>query len=131
MARARKTLKIKLPTRTDSNRSSWRKRVLAEGVAAVKKANIIYTREDILEVKATVYLTGRQFEKIDVDNLLKDLCDALQGQPGGEGRKLTGTRDRVIWNDRQIRRATIEKRTRPTKLSSAAGGFLVIAPYSH
>lgn len=83
MPKPRKTLKIKLPTRTGSNRLSWRRLVLSEGVAAVQKANVIYTRDDILEVKATVYLTGRQFEKIDVDNLLKDLCDALQGQHFG------------------------------------------------
>jgi hypothetical protein len=65
-------------------------------------------------------------ERIDVDNRLRDIMDALQGQLGGYGKKRMNPKHRVIRNDRQVWRVTIEKSERPPKLRETAGGRLTL-----
>jgi plasmid stabilization system protein ParE len=49
------------------------------------------------------------------------VMDALQGQIGGEGKKIKKPRDPIVRNDR------LEKFRRPPKLKNTTGGHLIIS----
>ena len=85
-------------------------------------SHLRYAKTDRLSVKVRVYLPRARWNRIDVDNALKQVMDALQGAVGGEGKK--GAREPVlIPEDAQIYRAEIAK-TRTKK--SMQGGYIVI-----
>ncbi len=46
----------------------------------MKAANVRYTSKDRLEIYLRLYFREPDLSKIDVDNRLKDVMDALQGQ---------------------------------------------------
>ncbi len=61
-----------------------------------------------LSVEVLAELKSRQVGFHDLDNLLKQIFDALQGRLGGP--KGSGPRPQIIANDSQIFRVTMEKR---------------------
>jgi hypothetical protein len=106
---------------------TWRKRLLTAVRAAKRAREIVYDESDHLALNIRLYLVGRNLDRVDVDNRLKNVMDALQGQIGGGGKKLKKPRNPIIKNDRQVWRVTIEKVKRPPKLKRSAGGHLTIS----
>jgi len=90
------------------------------------ETKIRYTPKDKLEIYLRLYFREPDLSKIDVDNRLKDVMDALQGQIGGAGTKRRNTK-RVIRNDSQIYRVTVEKSLPPGQ--SQELGHLTIRKY--
>jgi hypothetical protein len=124
MPKPRKTLQ--LPSYL-APKLEWRKALLSAVRAKKRACSIGYTESDRLALSIRLYLIGRNLDRIDVDNRLKDVMDALQGQIGGGGKKIKKPRDPIIRNDRQVWRVTIEKVKRPPKLKPTAGGHLTIS----
>jgi hypothetical protein len=129
MPKPRKALRVQLPSYL-APPLAWRKALLsAVRTAKQTRGGIVYDESDRLALNIRLYLIGRDLEKIDVDNRLKDVMDALQGQIGGGGKKIKTPRDPIIRNDRQVWRVTIEKLRRPPKLKRTAGGHLTISRF--
>lgn len=126
MPKPRKTLRIRLLPYL-APRLKWRKSLLSAVRRAKRARGITYDESDRLALTIRLYLVGRNLDRIDVDNRLKDVMDALQGQIGGQGKKMKRPRDPIIKNDRQVWRVTIEKIRRPPKLRATAGGYLTIS----
>lgn len=125
MAKQTLSVKVRLP-RYESPRNEWRKKLHASIMAAIKDKGIEYTTDQKLELNITLYLTEPQIEFHDVDNRLKDIMDALQGRMGGS--KKEQPHKRLIPNDRQIYKVTIEKKRPP--IQSHGLGHLKIRKYS-
>ena len=87
---------------------------------------IHYTPKDKLEIYLRLYFNEPKLHMSDVDNRLKDVMDALQGQIGGAGKKRRNTK-RVIRNDSQIYRVTVEKALPPNQSHDL--GHLTIKKY--
>jgi hypothetical protein len=104
----------------------WRQRLLRVVRVARRERGIRYGDGDRLALEIRLYLAGHLLDVCDVDNRLKDVMDALQGQIGGHGKKLPRPRNPIVRNDCQIWRVTIEKMARPSKLRPHTGGFLRI-----
>jgi hypothetical protein len=82
---------------------------------------VCYQDDDRLEIEAVVYMGEVPLAFHDVDNLLKDIMDALQGRMGH-------TRIRtIIGNDVQVHKATVEKLAPPRQ--SHGMGHLIIKKY--
>lgn len=81
----------------------------------------------MVEVDAIVHMvrSRKGAEAHDVDNVLKHICDALQARRGGP--KTKRRKGSLINNDRQVMRATIEKRYLSKKNQS--GGQLQVRPF--
>jgi len=92
----------------------------------MKEKGVRYTSKDRLEIYLRLYFREPDVSKIDVDNRLKDVMDALQGQIGGAGKKRRNTK-RVIRNDSQIYRVTVEKGLPPKQSHDL--GHLTIKKY--
>jgi Holliday junction resolvase RusA-like endonuclease len=92
-------------------------------VAALKKAGVRFTRMDRIALEVRLYLPENELLTQDVDNRLKDIMDALQGRVGGTKSK-KGRLRRLIPNDNQVYRATVEKSLPPKQ--SHGRGHLVI-----
>jgi len=92
----------------------------------MKEKGVRYTSKDKLEIYLRLYFREPDVSKIDVDNRLKDVMDALQGQIGGAGKKRRNTK-RVIRNDSQIYRVTVEKGLPPKQSHDL--GHLTIKKY--
>ena len=82
MPKPRKTLRVPLPPYL-APRLAWRRGLLSVVRAAKRNRHIAYDESDRLALTVRLYLTGRNLDRIDVDNRLKDVMDALQGQIGG------------------------------------------------
>jgi hypothetical protein len=124
MSRPPKTFHVRLPPYA---KHGWREDILA---AARKKLpdGVRYAKSDRLQLNVRLYLVGRELERVDVDNSLRRIVDALQGQFGGKGGKnMDPKRPRIIRNERQVWSATIEKVERSRKLAATAGGHLIIS----
>ena len=78
-----------------------------------------------LELHITLYLAEPHIRFHDVDNRLKDIMDSLQGRMGGSKKKQLF--ERLIPNDRQIYKVTIEKKRQPRQ--SHGLGHLQIRKY--
>jgi Holliday junction resolvase RusA-like endonuclease len=129
-----KGLECALPAyRTD--RKKRRQEILACARAAVHGRTTKWSAEGPFEVVLLLYLTkGKQHDKHDVDNRLKDVLDALQGAFYDKGKgKYRATR-RIISNDRTVCRVIVEKQELPKKYKnrrdSAPGGRLLVRKYS-
>lgn len=86
---------------------SWRQGVLVAAKAAFEEAGVPYPTGEPVEVEAVVVVSRQKEMKTrDVDNLLKDVLDALQGTWSGVEK---AARAGVINNDVQVFRATVEK----------------------
>ncbi len=86
-----------------------------------------YTDREKLEVRVRLYLNEPKLHMSDVDNRLKDVMDALQGQIGGAGKKRRRVK-RIIPNDSQIYRVTVEKALPPKQSHDL--GHLTIKRYN-
>jgi Holliday junction resolvase RusA-like endonuclease len=124
MAKQRLRLKVR-PPRYVSPRNEWRKKLYAGIMTALKDKGIEYTMDQKLELRITLYLTEPHIRFHDVDNRLKDIMDSLQGCMGGS--KKEQLHKRLIPNDRQIYRVTIEKKQPP--IQSQGLGHLEIRKY--
>jgi hypothetical protein len=125
MAKQRHSLKVRLP-RYESPRNTWRKKLHTSIMIALQDKGIEYTFDQKLELRITLYLTEPHIIFHDVDNRLKDIMDALQGRMGGS--KKEHLHKRLIPNDRQIYKVTIEKKQPP--IQSHGLGHLVIRKYN-
>jgi hypothetical protein len=110
MSSAKKRLTIRIP-KFQSNRYEWRREINAAVFEALQKHGVQYTKDDKLDVEVRLYLRGHKLSVLDVDNRLKDVCDALQGFVGDKGKR--GELKRIIPDDSQIYRLVAEKRKQP------------------
>jgi hypothetical protein len=124
MAKQSLSLKVRLP-RYESPRNEWRKKLHTSIMTALKNKGIEYTRDQKLELNITLYLEEPHIEFHDVDNRLKDIMDSLQGRMGGSKKEQIF--ERIIPNDRQIYKVTIEKKQPP--IQSHGLGHLLIRKY--
>ena len=75
-----KTISTALPT-YQKDRQQWRRDILDRVLRAARSARVHYDRDDLLEVVVLLYLSKVKRLLIhDVDNLLKDILDALEGK---------------------------------------------------
>lgn len=118
-------LKVRLPE-YHHPRNAWRRAIRLAVRTGMKEKGIEYTSKDKLEIHLRLYFREPKLSMVDVDNRLKDVMDALQGQVGGGGKKRRNTK-RVIPNDRQIYRVTVEKG--PPPCQSHELGHLTIKRY--
>ena len=125
MAKRPLMLKVRLP-KYHNPRNAWRREIRTAVRAKMKETNVRYTPKDKLEIYLRLYFKESDLSKIDVDNRLKDVMDALQGQVGGTGKKRRNTK-RVIRNDSQIYRVTVEKAPPPKQSHDL--GHLTIRKY--
>jgi len=94
-------------------------------MTAIKDKGIKYTADLKLELHITLYLAEPHIRFHDVDNRLKDVMDSIQGRMGGSKKKQLF--ERLIPNDRQIYKVTIEKKRPP--IQSHGFGHLQIRKY--
>jgi len=80
-------------------------------MTALKDKGIEYATDQKLELHVTLYLAEPEINLHDVDNRLKDIMDSLQGRMGGSKKEQRFKR--IIPDDRQIYKVTIEKRQPP------------------
>src|SRR3989338_5798009 len=115
------TLKARISQYAPS-RNQWRREIYAELMFSLNSHSIEYAENDKIELLIILYLGENEIDFHDVDNRLKDIMDALQGRMGGS--KKTHKFKRIIPNDKQIYKVTIEKRT-PPKQSLGLGHLLI------
>ena len=118
-------LKVRLP-KYHYPRNAWRREIRSAVRTKMKEKGVRYTSKDKLEIYLRLYFREPDVSKIDVDNRLKDVMDALQGQIGGAGKKRRNTQ-RAIRNDSQIYRVTVEKGPPPGQSHDL--GHLTIKKY--
>ena len=132
MAKASQTIECMLPG-YQSDRKEWRRQILNRARKAAIGTGRKWTSTGPFEVVVLLYLTpGKQYDKHDVDNRLKDVLDGLQGAFNlkAEGKKRA--KGRVIRNDASVCRVIVEKQPRPKKYRNSndpPGGRLLIRPY--
>jgi len=124
MAKQPLSLKVRLP-RYESPRIEWRKKLHTSIMTALATKGIEYTTDQKLELHIMLYLEAPHIIFHDVDNRLKDIMDSLQGRMGGSKKKQLYKR--LIPNDRQIYKVTIEKKQPP--IQSHGLGHLEIRKY--
>lgn len=125
MVKLRRMVKVRLPMYSYP-RTAWRRQIHAAVSVALEQTGIHYTTEDRLELDIRLYLEGTKLKMVDVDNRVKDVCDALQGHVGGNGKKGRAL-PALIPNDCQIYRVTAEKSPPPKQ--SHGQGHLIIRGY--
>ena len=62
-----------------SDSVAWRKGIYAAVTKAQRRAGVRYSKTDKLEVEVCFHLEGHRLTKLDLDNRLKQVGDALQG----------------------------------------------------
>lgn len=132
-----KTIHVQLPPRKPLN--TWRARILDKVLSAAQDLNIplivspstgstyLYDEQDRVCLHVAVYLDGHGVANCDVDNLLEEVMDGLQGRFPGHGSDPKRPPQRVIRNDRQVWRVEIEKVEKHHDISSEIGGELTIS----
>ena len=126
MKKDKKRLAARIPT-FQSDRYAWRREINAVVFEAQQKARVRYTKEDKLDVEVRLYLKGHKLTVLDLDNRLKDICDALQGFIGDKGKR--AELKRIIPDDSQIYRLVAEKR-KPPKSDAETPSLIEIRRYS-
>jgi len=124
MAKQPLSLKVRLPL-YEFPRNEWRKKLHACIITAIKNKGIKYTADQKLELHITLYFVNPHIRFHDVDNRLKDIMDSLQGRMGGSKKEQIF--ERIIPNDRQIYKVTVEKKQPP--IQSHGLGHLLIRKY--
>jgi hypothetical protein len=110
-----------------SKRVGWRADIKKAARRALGDREWPYKEDDMLELDIRLYLASPRAVGIhDVDNRLKDIMDALQGAVGVSKAQRKRSR-RLIENDRQIWKVTIEKMLAPK--GRGGGGHLTIGKY--
>jgi Holliday junction resolvase RusA-like endonuclease len=110
MPKSAKTISVRLPP-YHHPRNEWRKEIHAVVVREAERRGIAYTADDQLEVWIKLYFDDRKVRFVDVDNRVKDVLDALQGQAGGP--KTQRLDPMIIPNDSQVYRVMVEKGVTP------------------
>jgi hypothetical protein len=133
-----KGLEIALPRVPSSDREkrkAWRNEVLARASDEAHKIGFHTPTEGRVEIVVVFYLQAASLQEAssewpDIDNLPKDLHDALQGACGRSAKGITKheSRDpkRILRSDKQVYRVVAEKHYLP---SEGAGGRLIVRPY--
>lgn len=124
MPTRRLKLRVRLPA-YQYPPTDW-KQAIRKAVIKRARGRVRYRDDDQLEVEVRLYLEKEQLEKVDIDNQLKLVLDALQGQVGGGGKKRARSK-RVIPNDSQVYRVTAEKSLPPKQADGM--GHLTIQRY--
>jgi Holliday junction resolvase RusA-like endonuclease len=108
----------------------WKRAIYREVTKAQRDAGVVYSDDDKLEVEICFHLTGFKLTKLDIDNRLKQVGDALQGFINDKGKLSNGRRRKpIIPNDNQIYRWSAEKRL-PSKHDRSAPSTITIRAYS-
>lgn len=128
MAAPRRLLRVQLPQFGVVHGRPWRKAVHTKLLSARRQRGVRFARGQPVAVTVTVNLRPAHLKKVDIDNVLKHVLDALQGVLAGEGKKRAKLHKRIVLNDNLVWSATVEKRRAPRK-RSAGGGWLTVRPW--
>jgi hypothetical protein len=101
----------------------WRRAIHARVLSAKMDKGFEIVRDEPIAVEATDVLIPSQFGAFDVDNLLKDIFDALQGRLADESGGKRSHKAAIV-NDQQIVRVSVEKLL--TKSKANRGGVLLL-----
>lgn len=101
MAKRALRLRVRLPT-YHHPRNEWRRQIRIRVRAKMKEKRIRYTSKDKLEIHVRPYFSEPKLSMVDVDNRLKDVMDALQGQVGGAGKNVRRPRKSFRMTARSI-----------------------------
>ena len=104
----------------------WKTAIYNAVADAQWRARVRYSESDKLDVEVCFYLRGHKLTKLDLDNRMKQVGDALQGFINDKG---AGGRTPIIPNDNQIYRLTAEKRL-PAKQNLEALSTITIRAYN-
>ena len=108
----------------------WKRAIYNAVTKAQRDAGVIYSDNDKLEVEIRFHLTGHKLTKLDIDNRLKQVGDALQGFINDKGALSNGRKRKPISpNDNQIYRWSAEKRL-PSKHDRGAPSTIIIRAYN-
>src|SRR5580765_5262576 len=120
--------KMRLPEVQPGRLREWRKQV-SDDLGKRPSDTDIFAKAARLSIKVRLYLPKSTWHKIDVDNTLKALMDALQGAIEGSGRK-DYSGPKVIPEDAQVYEAHVVKRPAgPKKLGGVV--ILTVIPGKH
>jgi Holliday junction resolvase RusA-like endonuclease len=109
---------------------TWKRGIYDAVTKAQRRAGVHYSDADKLDVEVRFHLTGHKLTKLDLDNRLKAVGDALQGFINDKGRLTDGgKRAPIIPNDNQIYRLVAEKRL-PSKHDRSAPSTVTITAYN-
>ena len=125
MPKPPKTISVRIPPYRHP-RNEWRKEIHAVVVREAERRGVSYTEDDQIEVWIKLYFDERKVRFVDVDNRVKDVLDALQGQAGGS--KTVKLEPQVIPNDNQVYRVVVEKGVAPKQ--SGGLGYLKIRKFN-
>jgi Holliday junction resolvase RusA-like endonuclease len=79
----------------------WKRAIHRAVTKAQCDAGVIYSNHDKLEVEVCFYLTGHKLTKLDIDNRLKQVGDALQGFINDKGALSNGSQTQTNYSQRQ------------------------------
>ena len=105
---------------------AWKRAIYDAVSEAKRRARIRYLPNDKLDVEIRFHLVGHRLTKLDLDNRLKQVGDALQGFINDKG---AGGLEPIIPNDNQIYRLVAEKRL-PAKRDLDALSTITIRRYT-
>lgn len=106
----------------------WKRAIYNAVTKAQRDAGVIYSSDDKLEVEICFNLAGHKLTKLDIDNRLKQVGDALQCFINDKGKLSNGRRRKpIVPNDNQIWSA--EKRL-PSKRDRNAPSTITIHAYT-
>ena len=109
---------------------AWKRAIYRAVTKAQRDADVQYSDTDKLDVEVCFHLHGHKLTKLDLDNRLKAVGDALQGFINDKGSLTNGRKRKpIIPNDNQIYRLTAEKRL-PAKRDSGALSTITIRRYN-
>ena len=130
--KASKTLTCRLPEYHKDSKT-WRQNILRCAREAADSATDTWDSEGPFEVVALLYMQGGRDEKHDVDNLLKDVLDGLQGAFFSKAEGKRRDISRVIRNDRSVpahrRREAALTQEVPRTTPTLREADLLIRPY--
>jgi Holliday junction resolvase RusA-like endonuclease len=109
---------------------TWKRGIYDAVTKAQRRAGVRYSDSDRLDVEVCFHLQGHKLTKLDLDNRLKAVGDALQGFLNDKGAITSGRKRRpIIPNDNQIYRLVAEKRL-PSKHDREAPSTITIRAYN-
>jgi Holliday junction resolvase RusA-like endonuclease len=133
MPKTPRTISCVLP-RYDTDRKKWRRAILECARKQADRCTGGWERDGPFEVVVLLYAKkGKQHDRYDVDNRLKDVLDALQGAYSAKVKGKYRVKTRVIRNDSSVCRVVVEKHVLPKTFKNrriVPGGRLLIRPYT-